>query len=209
MSATFDRLLALVSGYVSDIHARSIVRRAFESCGVVGREPEDRDLPRVLSRVERSLQLFLSGDSQARLRVEIQALLPADVGRRDSEVIDIADEGDIVTARSRARELCVERGADRMSTQKAATIVSELARNIVSYTPGGYLELSWRASPNRLGIKAVDKGRGIGNLEEILAGRYRSRTGLGMGLAGTRRLATAFDVKTGPSGTTVEVWVAL
>ena len=37
---------------------------------------------------------------------------------------------------------------------------------------------------------------GIANLEEILAGRYRSETGLGMGIIGTKRLMDEFDIET-------------
>ncbi len=209
MSQTFDRLFSLVSGHVSEIHARSVVQRAFDACGVVNREPSAREIPRIVGRIERSLRLFLDSSGQVRLKEQLQSSMPTDVGSGEGEVIDIADEGDIVLARSRTRELCVELGADRIATQKAATIVSELARNIVAYTPGGYLELKPSRHPLKLGIRAVDSGKGISNLDEILAGRYRSRTGLGMGLVGTRRLAASFDIKSNPSGTTIEVWVKL
>jgi serine/threonine-protein kinase RsbT len=59
--------------------------------------------------------------------------------------------------------------------------------------------------PNALTIQAVDRGSGIKNLNAILEGQYRSKTGLGLGLAGTRRLADSFHVDTGPGGTTVMV----
>jgi serine/threonine-protein kinase RsbT len=61
----------------------------------------------------------------------------------------------------------------------------------------------------RLVIIASDAGPGIPNLDEIMSGRYRSRTGLGAGLLGTKRLVDNFELQTGPSGTHIEVEVAL
>ena len=40
-----------------------------------------------------------------------------------------------------------------------------------------------------MAVEAIDQGPGIRNLEEILAGRYKSRSGLGLGILGTKRLA--------------------
>ena len=53
-------------------------------------------------------------------------------------------------------------------------------------------------------IRVGDTGPGIPNLDEILNGRYVSKTGLGMGLIGTRRLMEHFPITSTPSGTVVE-----
>ena len=50
-----------------------------------------------------------------------------------------------------------------------------------------------------------DSGPGIGQLDDILAGRYTSKTGLGLGIAGTRRLVDVFDVASSPAGTVVSL----
>ncbi len=50
-----------------------------------------------------------------------------------------------------------------------------------------------------------DSGPGIDNLDEILEGRYKSDTGLGMGIIGTRRLMDQFEIEVGPEGTTVRM----
>jgi serine/threonine-protein kinase RsbT len=55
-----------------------------------------------------------------------------------------------------------------------------------------------------LEITASDHGPGITNLDQILAGRYVSKTGMGMGLSGCRNLVDEFDVQTtAGAGTTV------
>jgi serine/threonine-protein kinase RsbT len=94
--------------------------------------------------------------------------------------------------------------------QRAATAVSELARNIVSYTPGGRLKLEPIAgTPPRLRIIARDQGPGIPHLPDVLSGKYRSKTGLGRGLRGVKELTASFDIQTGPAGTTVTAEVLL
>ena len=59
--------------------------------------------------------------------------------------------------------------------------------------------------PQRLEVTVSDSGTGIANLDEILEGRYRSATGLGMGIIGTKRLMDEFEIETSPSGTTVRM----
>ena len=51
----------------------------------------------------------------------------------------------------------------------------------------------------------TDTGPGIRNLEEILGGHYQSKTGLGKGLIGTRRLMDQFRIASAASGTVVEM----
>jgi serine/threonine-protein kinase RsbT len=91
------------------------------------------------------------------------------------------------------------------------TIVSELARNIVSYTAGGKIELVWKQEreQQRIVICATDRGPGIANLAHVLSGEYRSKTGLGRGLVGTKRLADSFDIATSSKGTHILAEVRL
>jgi signal transduction histidine kinase len=55
-----------------------------------------------------------------------------------------------------------------------------------------------------LRVRVRDQGPGIADLDAVLEGRYRSATGMGMGIAGTRRLMDHFHLETGPGGTVVE-----
>src|SRR5262249_45586701 len=113
-------------------------------------------------------------------------------------------------ARVATRGLCASVGAGSLSMQKAATIVSELARNIVSYTPGGSIELAiLDTKPRKLHLRATDSGSGITELDALMGGRYKSNTGLGKGMLGVKRLADSFDIRTGKSGTTTDVTPSL
>lgn len=89
-----------------------------------------------------------------------------------------------------------------------ATVVSELARNALSYAGGGrvHFDVETSAAPPLLVVEVGDRGPGIRNLEQILGGGYESRTGMGVGLAGSRRLMDTFHVHSAPgTGTTVRV----
>lgn len=115
--------------------------------------------------------------------------------------IDIAIkiEGDIVRARGAGREMCRELGFSEINQVKVATAISELARNIFHYAQTGNIGLKKLTTP-RLGIEIVasDRGPGIPDLKLVLSGGYQSRTGMGKGLLGARRLVDFFDVETGP-----------
>ena len=123
----------------------------------------------------------------------------------DELSIPIESESDLNHARMFARETCKLVELRGYKAQKVVTAVSELARNIARYSEGG--ELRFRVDPDaeRVVIVAADRGPGIPNLDEILSGNYRSRTGLGRGLLGSRDLADHFSIETNPDGTTVTI----
>jgi len=121
--------------------------------------------------------------------------------------VRIHHEHDIVAARQRARQIAGALGFDATEQTRIATAVSEIARNAYAYAAGGRVEYSVDGDtpPQILIVTVSDKGGGIANLEDVLAGRYRSRTGMGLGIVGTRRLMDSFSVQTGPGGTTVSL----
>lgn len=117
----------------------------------------------------------------------------------------IRGEGDLAAARMFAREACHLVGLRGYPAQKIVTAVSELARNIARYAGEGLVRFRIDPDLERIVIIAEDSGGGIANLDEILAGRYRSRTGLGRGILGARNLADHFEITTGSEGTTVTI----
>jgi signal transduction histidine kinase/DNA-binding response OmpR family regulator len=119
-------------------------------------------------------------------------------------------ERDVVQTRQRARELAAQLGLDNQDQIRLATATSEIARNAFRYAKNGKVTFSLELdSPQRLEVTVSDSGSGIPNLDEILQGRYRSETGLGMGLIGTRRLMDEFRIETSPQGTTVRMAKAI
>ncbi|HEX8672180.1 MAG TPA: ATP-binding protein, partial [Longimicrobium sp.] len=114
-------------------------------------------------------------------------------------------EQDVVLARQRARHAALLVGFDAQGATRIATAVSEIVRNAHAYAGGGTVEIGVEEERGvrSLAIRVADRGPGIPHLDEVLAGRYRSPTGMGVGLQGTRRLMDAFAVETTAAGTVV------
>ncbi len=118
----------------------------------------------------------------------------------------IGSEHDTVAARQRARQLARLLGFDPQDQTRISTAVSEIARNAFNYAGGGRVEYSieGRTSPQLFIVKIRDSGPGVRDLDNILEGRYKSSTGMGMGILGARRLMDQFQIESAPGkGTTV------
>ncbi len=117
-------------------------------------------------------------------------------------------EQDIVLARQRARAVANLLGFDTNDQTRISTAVSEIARNAYQYAGGGEVifAIDGDALPQFLLIQVIDHGPGIADLQTVMAGRYVSQTGMGLGLIGAQRLMDSLDVVSPPGkGTTVEM----
>ncbi len=113
---------------------------------------------------------------------------------------------DVVGARQRARQVAELLGFDGRDQTRIATSVSEIARNAFHYAGAGKVEfeIEGETAPQLLLVRVSDDGPGIENLEEVLEGTYRSTTGMGIGLIGSKRLMDRWEVRSVPGkGTTV------
>ena len=101
---------------------------------------------------------------------------------------------------------------DAQQQTRLATTISEIARNAVQYGGGGRVDFSLegQTAPQLLVIRIADQGKGIADLSRILDGEYASKTGIGMGIVGARRLMDRFDIQSSPNGgTCVSMWKLL
>ena len=114
--------------------------------------------------------------------------------------VALRNDEDVVRARTSARDIADLLGFDRQDQTRIATAVSELARNAHRYAHGGRVEFV--ATAEQLEIEVADDGPGIADVDEILAGRYGSSTGMGRGLLGVRRLMDAFEIESAPGRST-------
>lgn len=119
--------------------------------------------------------------------------------------VALQSERDVVQARQRAREVAAELGLDNQDQIRLATATSEIARNAFRYASNGKVAFSLDLEQQRIEVEVTDAGGGIPNLDEVLEGRYRSMTGMGMGIIGTKRLMDDFEIDTSRSGTTVRM----
>ncbi|MFE1744079.1 ATP-binding protein [Coleofasciculus sp. H7-2] len=113
--------------------------------------------------------------------------------------IEIRFEQDVVMTRQRARQIAQALGFDSQDRTRIATAVSEIARNAFLYASGGKVEFRVEGeSPQSLLICIRDQGSGIANLKTILDGQYKSETGMGLGIIGTKRLMDRFQIESKP-----------
>jgi signal transduction histidine kinase len=118
--------------------------------------------------------------------------------------VELRSDRDVVESRQRAREISELLGFDRTEQVRLATATSEMARNAHRYATAGRVVFSADLKGDQtLNIEISDKGTGIPHLNKVLSGRYRSTTGLGMGIIGTKRLMDHFEINSTPDGTSV------
>jgi signal transduction histidine kinase/DNA-binding response OmpR family regulator len=118
----------------------------------------------------------------------------------------VRHEQDVVATRQRARQIAARLGFESQDQARIATAVSEIARNAFMYGGGGKVEIAveGRYAPQLLVMRVSDRGPGIRDVEAVLSGRYRSSTGMGLGMVGARRLVDQFEVTSRPgAGVTV------
>jgi signal transduction histidine kinase/CheY-like chemotaxis protein len=122
--------------------------------------------------------------------------------------VRIRQEQDVVAARQRARQLARVVGFDEQDLVRIATSVCELARNVYNYAREGEVEFSveGQTPPQVLVTRVSDQGPGIADVNLILSGRYRSTTGMGLGILGARRLMDRFAIESAAGqGTTITI----
>ncbi|HEX2667214.1 MAG TPA: ATP-binding protein [Gammaproteobacteria bacterium] len=145
------------------------------------------------------------------LRVPV---LAADTSKsQDRVIIPIRNTADIVIARRSGRRMALASGASPAESTLIATIISELARNIVRYARDGKIVLAKmrKGAQRGITISSCDRGPGIKDVGRALTGGYSTSGGLGMGLSGVRRVSDEFHMDSGNgNGTTViaKKWLA-
>ncbi len=117
-------------------------------------------------------------------------------------------QSDVMGVRQRARQVAALLGFNSRDQTRVATSVSEVARNAFRYAGGGKVEFEivGETSPQILAVRVSDEGPGIERLDEVLDGTYRSSTGMGIGLIGSKRLMDRWEIHSEPGkGTRVEL----
>src|SRR3954447_14931223 len=118
--------------------------------------------------------------------------------------VEIRYEQDVVLSRQRARQIAGLLGFKPQYQVHIATAVSEIARNAFRYAGGGTLEFIVEKEPlPKLRMILIDQGPGIANLQTILDGKYISKTGMGLGILGAKRLMDLFQIESTAIGTKV------
>jgi serine/threonine-protein kinase RsbT len=217
MNLHYQKTLKTLERFLSPATARALLTRSLKEQGLSSSNITPGDLVRMSNGLRRGVRLFVDPAQREEAEREIASYCGGGTTLPESVTIDVASENDISRVRALTRKLCTSCGASPYSMQKVATVVSELARNIVLYAGRGELSITPKQKTNgdtlnpktAIVICANDRGPGIPDIDHILSGKYRSQTGLGKGLLGTQRLAESFHVVTGSGGTTITAEIVL
>jgi serine/threonine-protein kinase RsbT len=198
------QVLRELSRHISEPNARALLLAAASASGVAVSRLGPSQMPALITQITKTFEVFgLAPDAKKQCLANLQALSPS--GLESEVVIPIVKEDDIVASREAGKQMCQRIGFTDVACVKVATVISELARNIWKYAGEGSITARVFPGPRRgIEIVASDHGPGIPDIEAVLSPRYRSRSGMGMGLRGTRRVMDHLEIKSNPGrGTTV------
>jgi len=126
----------------------------------------------------------------------------------NKEVMTIVREIDVIPFRNRLKEYAVKIGMGLVNQTKIITAASELARNMLKYASGGkaVIEVITKGKENGIRLTFTDQGPGIPDIEKAMKDGFSTGKSLGLGLPGTKRLVSEFNIQSEVGkGTTVTV----
>jgi serine/threonine-protein kinase RsbT len=125
-----------------------------------------------------------------------------------SETYEIRGSDDIVVVRQAVRQRAVALGFNLVDQTKIVTAASELARNTLQHGGGGKaaIEVVKNSVTSGLKLTFTDEGPGIPDIALAMKDGYTSKTGMGLGLGGAKRLSNEFEIESQPGqGTRVAI----
>ncbi|MCB1281835.1 MAG: ATP-binding protein [Salinibacterium sp.] len=135
------------------------------------------------------------------------ALTMSDEGTKVIQPFELAikSSADLATARMAVQKMASDIGFSLTATVQITTAVSEIVRNVLNYAGGSGGISARKIARGGIRIEVWDNGPGIPMdvLQEVEAGTYKSRTGLGKGISGSKKLMDDFAVISFPGNTQI------
>jgi serine/threonine-protein kinase RsbT len=192
------QLIAIMSQYLSSTIVEVIMERNFDSVGISADTPIEKvDTQKILAGISRRAALFLKPAEAKECMRQLKSDAPQseEAGpSSESCVLEIRSNSDVISARRDAAQYAMDHLPNNLLSIRTSTVVSELARNMVLYADGGTVTVE--IVGDGVEITARDDGPGIPHLDAVMAGRHRSRKGMGMGLRGVKKMSKRFDIVT-------------
>jgi serine/threonine-protein kinase RsbT len=113
------------------------------------------------------------------------------------ETVLVRASEDVVKVRQIVRVRSAALGFSLVDQTKIVTAASEIARNTLAHGGGGEMTMYVLQSGSRKGLKLVflDQGPGIADIELAMRDGYSTGGGLGLGLPGSKRLCSEFEIQ--------------
>lgn len=117
-----------------------------------------------------------------------------------AETQPISSSSDVVLARQKVRQWASEMKFSLVEQTKLVTAASELARNTLDHGKGGQMVMELIEDTGRQGLKLVfeDRGPGIPDIQAALRDGFSTGSGMGLGLGGSKRLVSDFEIVSKP-----------
>lgn len=123
-------------------------------------------------------------------------------------MLPLESEQHIVISRQTVRSLCQQLKFSLVEQTKMVTAASELSRNTLIHGGGGRMrwELVEAAGKQGLLLHFEDEGPGIADMSLAMTDGWTSGGGMGLGMPGSKRLVSHFEVESAPGkGTRVSI----
>ncbi len=114
--------------------------------------------------------------------------------------IGVEDTSQTAEARRTARGIAHDIGFDEEASERVAIGVTEACTNILKHAERGEVLVSVDNEGSALEMLALDRGPGMGNLEQCLQDGFSTGGSPGQGLGAIRRLSAASDFYSMPGG---------
>ena len=113
------------------------------------------------------------------------------------EEVPLKTSGDVVAARQRVRQWATDLHFSLVDQTKLVTAASELARNALDHGQGGKMTMEIVNGLAKTGLKLVfeDNGPGIPDIQAAMKDGFTTRSGMGLGLGGSKRLVNEFQIE--------------
>jgi anti-sigma regulatory factor (Ser/Thr protein kinase) len=196
MPSVLDSLTPVLKGLLGR-NAERVLKTSPEFISAPAGTLDVCEVRELLVQLDTAGRLYTPGAQSLPMKVLRETVTLGRAARPSEQKIKVVSDTDVLTAQ-RATQYRVKGYFSPTECVRLATAVSELARNMYMYASGGELSLSLEEEPHRFlfTVEAIDKGPGIAQLDLILAGGYRSRTGLGRGLLGVKALLDQLEIET-------------
>jgi serine/threonine-protein kinase RsbT len=116
---------------------------------------------------------------------------------KSQEVKNIQTEDDIAAVRMSVKRIVALLNFSGVNQTKTVTAASELARNVLEHGKGGTATMQLIDDIDRVGIRMIfeDHGPGIPDVAVAMEDGYSTGSGMGLGLAGSKRLMDEFEIE--------------
>ncbi len=206
-----DDIVGALKLYFSAPIARALLTSTLRRARLDGGPLDNDVLPDAVVALERTLPMYITDATRRGECVErLLGLLPnkpcddAPQPRPRASapamsvawtVVQVKTADDVGNACEVGRDIARRVGFAGLDQTKVATTISELARNIILYAAIGEVRIAGIEKPRKgVEVAAVDEGPGIADLGLVMSSAYRSKTGMGKGLKGAKRLMDTFDL---------------